>query len=374
MSPHLDPVPIRLEQFLRWLTPVVFGFALLIGGLGYFFEDIPTRLAGIVVGIVAALLVVAQHLARQKLLQHALYVFAGSFLISILLLSFLHPMLMTSHAIVPLVIALVVLQYDTTPHDQHFVWICGLTTGFVVAIGTYSPMHSVIPPAVLAGLQTVMVTANLMCALFLVRQLRQQLLGSLRVEQSAHSALSAAHQELRDRSRLDALTGLFHRGALEEISAEVISEALQTNTSVGFVMLDIDHFKRFNDTFGHAAGDLVLRAISDTLRTSLRVSDWAFRYGGEEFVLLLPAIDYDDIMQRTEQLRGRISALDLEYRGQALGALTFSAGIAVCPYDGITLSGLLDIADTALYEAKRLGRNRTYILTASPSEIEHSTR
>jgi diguanylate cyclase (GGDEF)-like protein len=361
MAPHVETVPIRLEQFLRIVAPVLFGFAILIGGIGYYFVDTPTIFAGATIGVVAMLLVGAQMLARQQDLTGSLKVLSSSFLCSILFLTFLHPMLVSSHAIVPLVIALVVLQYDTTPHEQRFVLVCAFVTALVVVIGIISPTTSRLPADLISFLQLSTLTANLIFALILVRQLRQQLLSSLLVEQSAHIALFRAHQELRFRSRLDALTGLFHRGTLEEISSEVILSALQTRTSVGLVMLDIDHFKRLNDTYGHAAGDVVLRAIAETLKSSLRSSDWAFRYGGEEFILLLPGIEYDDIVQRTEQLRGRISSLMLEDRGRELGKVTFSAGIALCPQDGATLGTLLHIADTALYEAKRLGRDRTYI-------------
>jgi diguanylate cyclase (GGDEF)-like protein len=361
MPDHHETAPIRLEQFLYWLTPVLFGFALMYGGMGVIFGDLPTQICAVVIAAVAASLLVARRAARQLDIRRAIIIFMSCFFIAVPILTFLQPGLATSHAVVPLVVALVVLQYDPDPLDHITMGLCSIVTALVVLIGSWSPITSQIPDIVLTGLRLSTLIANLVCALLLVRQLRQQLIVTLIETQTAHSALAIAHQELRNRARLDTLTGLFHRGALEEISATIIPHSMQTKTSLGIVMLDLDHFKRINDTFGHGAGDLVLCTIADTLRATLRSSDLAFRYGGEEFVVLLSAIGQEDIVQRIDQLRGRVSALQLEYGGQHLGQVTLSAGVALCPQHGHSLDRLIQAADHAMYMAKRSGRNRVCV-------------
>jgi diguanylate cyclase (GGDEF)-like protein len=363
MPDDRETAPVRLEQFLYWLTPVLFGFALIYGGMGVLFADLATQIGAAVIAAVAASLLIARRIAGQQRVRIAIAIFMGAFFSAIPILTFLQPALATSHAVVPLVVALVVLQYDPNPHDHVTMLLCSMVTALVVVIGSVSPLTSQIPPPVLAGLRLITLIANLICALLLVRQLRQQLIVTLIETQTAHSALAIAHQELRNRARLDSLTGLLHRGALEEVSATIIPHSLQTKTSLGIVMLDLDHFKRINDSFGHGAGDLVLCAIADTLRTTLRSSDLAFRYGGEEFVVLLSAIGQEDIVQRIDQLRSRVSMLELEYGGQPLGLLTLSAGVALCPQHGRSLERLIQAADRAMYLAKRSGRNRVCVAT-----------
>lgn len=364
MPDHRETAPIRLEQFLYWLTPVLFGFALMYGGMGVIFADLPTQISAVVIAAVAATLLVARRAARQSDIRRSIIILMSGFFVAIPILTFLQPALATSHAVVPLVVALVVLQYDPDPLDHITMGLCSIITALVVLIGSWSPITSQIPGIVLTGLRLSTLIANLVCALLLVRQLRQQLIVTLIETQTAHSALALAHQELRNRARLDALTGLFHRGALEEISATVIPHSMQTKTSLGIVMLDLDHFKRINDTFGHGAGDLVLCTIADTLRSTLRSSDLAFRYGGEEFVVLLSAIGQEDIVQRIDQLRTRVSALHLEYSGQHLGQVTLSAGVALCPQHGHSLDRLIQAADRAMYIAKRSGRNRVCVASS----------
>jgi diguanylate cyclase (GGDEF)-like protein len=364
MPDHHETAPIRLEQFLYFLTPVLFGFALMYGGMGVIFRDPPTQVGAVLIALVAANLILARSLVRRRQIRRAIALIMAGFFIVVPILSFLQPALATSHAIVPLVVALVVLQYDPDPLDHVTMILCSLVTALVVLIGSWSPMTSQIPPVVLTGLRLSTLIANLICALLLVRQLREQLIVTLIETQTAHTALAIAHQELSNRARLDALTGLYHRGALEEISATIIPHTLQTKSSLGIVMLDLDHFKRINDTFGHGAGDLVLCAVADTLRSTLRSSDLAFRYGGEEFVVLITSIGQEDVVHRIDQLRAMVSTLQLEYCGQQLGPLTLSAGVAICPLHGHSLDRLIQAADRAMYMAKRSGRNRVCVAGA----------
>jgi diguanylate cyclase (GGDEF)-like protein len=127
------------------------------------------------------------------------------------------------------------------------------------------------------------------------------------------------------------------------------------------LMLDIDHFKQLNDTYGHEAGDVVLREVAGVMRQAVRSEDTICRYGGEEFVAILPELSVDDALTRAESIRHQVSELRLYYRGEALREITISIGLAVYPQNGESLDQLLSLADRALYEAKHLGRNRVVL-------------
>jgi diguanylate cyclase (GGDEF)-like protein len=129
-------------------------------------------------------------------------------------------------------------------------------------------------------------------------------------------------------------------------------------------MLDLDSFKRFNDTFGHDAGDLALRELGRVLREHLRKSDIACRYGGEEFLVVLPDSGLMDTRQRLEQIRLRFERTQIRQDGKLLAAITFSAGIAAAPDHGTTQEELLRAADDALYAAKQAGRNQVHLSSA----------
>ncbi len=133
------------------------------------------------------------------------------------------------------------------------------------------------------------------------------------------------------------------------------------------MMLDLDHFKRLNDSFGHDAGDFVLREVARHLETSFRGGDVICRYGGEEFTVLLPEATLGHTHQRAELACAGIRQLALEYRGQPLGKLTVSIGVAAFPLHGATAASLLQAADTALYSAKRAGRDQVAVAAALPA-------
>ncbi len=132
-------------------------------------------------------------------------------------------------------------------------------------------------------------------------------------------------------------------------------------------MLDLDHFKRFNDTFGHDAGDSVLRELGQLLREKLRKSDVSCRYGGEEFVLILPDSSLADTQQRVEQIRRLIKELKIRHGDQVLGTIAVSGGVAGAPEHGSTAAELLCAADNALYAAKLAGRDRVVVYHAKQS-------
>jgi diguanylate cyclase (GGDEF)-like protein len=173
---------------------------------------------------------------------------------------------------------------------------------------------------------------------------------------------------LRQQSIRDPLTELFNRRYLEETLERELRRATRLQRPVGVVMMDLDHFKSFNDRFGHEAGDLLLRELGKLLKKHIRGGDVACRYGGEEFALILPDISLQDAQERAEQLREEIKAMNINYREQALEAITLSLGVAMFPDHGDTGILLLRAADTALYEAKRLGRDRVIVAPLSPAE------
>ena len=171
-------------------------------------------------------------------------------------------------------------------------------------------------------------------------------------------------ETLKNQSICDSLTGLFNRRYMEESLEREFSRANRNKSSVAIVMMDLDHFKRFNDTYGHQAGDTLLRALGDLLKRSTRGQDIACRYGGEEFVLVLTDSNLAGALQRSEILRQQVKQLNVEYAGQLLGTVSVSMGVALFPDHGTTMGDVLRAADQALYFAKREGRDRVSAWTA----------
>jgi diguanylate cyclase (GGDEF)-like protein len=154
---------------------------------------------------------------------------------------------------------------------------------------------------------------------------------------------------------------LFNRRYMEESLEREIHRAARRQSSLGVVMLDLDRFKGFNDAFGHAAGDTLLRELGAFLRGHLRGEDIACRYGGEEFTLILPDADLEQTRMRAEQLRHGIRHLTVQHHGQTLAAITLSLGVAAYPEHGTSSDEILSAADAALYAAKAEGRDRVTV-------------
>jgi diguanylate cyclase (GGDEF)-like protein len=154
------------------------------------------------------------------------------------------------------------------------------------------------------------------------------------------------------------LTGLFNRRFMEESLERELRRADRGKQELALLMLDIDHFKSFNDTFGHPAGDALLRELGKLLKETTRGQDVACRYGGEEFAFVLAGASLDAARKRAELLREEIKQLNVRHGGQLLGAVTLSIGIAVFPGSGENPVQLVKAADEALYRAKEEGRDR----------------
>ena len=170
--------------------------------------------------------------------------------------------------------------------------------------------------------------------------------------------LREVEEALRSQSIRDPLTGLFNRRYMEESLQREISKARRKAAPLALFMLDIDHFKPVNDTYGHATGDWVLRKLGELIRHNIREEDIACRYGGEEFVLIFPGISTEDARRRAEELRQRVGQqLVVVSMGQPVGRVTISIGVAMHE-PGMDRETLLQEADRALYRAKNEGRNR----------------
>ena len=173
----------------------------------------------------------------------------------------------------------------------------------------------------------------------------------------AEGELTQANLRLKDQVVHDGLTGLHNRRYLEESLGREESRARRSALPFGIMMIDIDNFKRFNDTLGHAAGDAVLRAIGQYMLSLARGEDIVSRYGGEEFVLVMAPAQQGTVAERAEKLRRDVQNLEIEYEGRRVGPITVSVGIGIFPDHGENGQEVLRAADAALYQAKRSGRN-----------------
>lgn len=179
---------------------------------------------------------------------------------------------------------------------------------------------------------------------------------------AAASVLAAAivvrSRELRHLSTRDPLTGVLSRGFFEERLAEEAARIEHDRETTACVMLDLDHFKRFNDSHGHAAGDEALRIVGGILRHSFRASDIVARYGGEEFIVVVPGLDPALVHERVERIRRQVAAAPVALGDGVVARFTVSIGYGCYPADGESLAAVLEVADGRLYAAKTAGRDR----------------
>jgi diguanylate cyclase (GGDEF)-like protein/PAS domain S-box-containing protein len=177
----------------------------------------------------------------------------------------------------------------------------------------------------------------------------------------AQDALLKSKERLREQSVRDHLTGLFNRRYMEETLERELLRASRKNLSLGIIMLDLNDFKKFNDKWGHAAGDEILREMGKLLLGHVRADDIPCRYGGDEFIIVLPGASREIIQERAERLSEHARHFNVDFNGQILKGITLSLGVATFPDNGITSAEVLKAADTALYSAKRRGKGKVVL-------------
>lgn len=187
-------------------------------------------------------------------------------------------------------------------------------------------------------------------------------------------SMSLANLNLRESLHLqaiiDPLTGLYNRRYMEETLEREIHRGKRRKTPLGIILMDIDHFKQINDTHGHEAGDSVLAAIGRFLKKHIRREDIPCRFGGEEFLLILPDASLENSYKRAEELRNLLLRFDIKHQGQSLGKISASFGVADCPEHGENFEDVIRAADAALYQAKAGGRNQVVVYQETISSEE----
>lgn len=192
-----------------------------------------------------------------------------------------------------------------------------------------------------------------------------------------HLGLALANLKLRESMRImsvrDSLTGLYNRRYMDEALLQMLQRASRRKEQVAILMLDIDHFRNFNDSFGHQAGDAVLQELGRFIRTATRADDLACRYGGEEFAIVLSSSTVEAAARRAEEIRQGVKLLTLVDGEQSLGEITVSLGVAIFPDNGTDPKTLIAAADAALYQAKRNGRDRVIVFAEkSDQAVAHT--
>lgn len=179
------------------------------------------------------------------------------------------------------------------------------------------------------------------------------------------TALALANVRLRENLRYqsirDPLTGLYNRRYLDDFLLKQIHQSERNDKPITLLMLDLDHFKKINDTYGHEAGDMALKEVGVVLQENIRMGDIASRYGGEEFLLMFYDTNTMDALKRAESIRTAVSMLNIHYGAQSVGPITISIGVSEFPQDGKTPVELTEAADKALYIAKNTGRNKIVV-------------
>jgi len=168
--------------------------------------------------------------------------------------------------------------------------------------------------------------------------------------------LKALNQKLQSLAVTDGLTGLHNHRAFQDYLEEQFQVAMRTKQPLALILMDVDHFKQYNDTYGHQAGDEVLRQVAQILQANVREGDFVARYGGEEFVVALPRADLESAVAIAERLRHAVEAAEWSLR-----PVTGSFGVAGIRPDMETRQELIEAADQALYQAKKNGRNRVEV-------------
>jgi diguanylate cyclase (GGDEF)-like protein len=196
------------------------------------------------------------------------------------------------------------------------------------------------------------------------KEMEQDLRRAMDRLQTQLIEIGVLQSQLREQAIRDALTNLFNRRYLEETLERELARATRESYPLCVIMMDLDFFKDINDTYGHEAGDVVLKTLAETVTKQSRHGDFVCRFGGEEFVLVMPNIGIEKARERAEELHQIIDALNIPY-GRFILTTTISMGIAWYPAHGKTKEALLRAADMAMYVAKNTGRNRVIVYDES---------
>jgi diguanylate cyclase (GGDEF)-like protein len=176
-------------------------------------------------------------------------------------------------------------------------------------------------------------------------------------------------ESMRNLSIRDPLTELFNRRYMEEALAQELHRTKRNKAQLAIIMIDIDHFKQYNDNFGHDGGDAVLRVLGEYFKKHVRGSDIACRYGGEEFILILSPATAEGARQRAEKIREGASLLRVTHANRDLGAITLSLGVAMFPDHAADAAAIVKAADIALYQAKRDGRDQVVMAIEKSDDV-----
>jgi two-component system cell cycle response regulator len=207
---------------------------------------------------------------------------------------------------------------------------------------------------------------------FLEQELRARLMVAVRMlKRQDH--LIRSRDKFRDQAAKDALTGLWSRRAILEILQAELSTANRNERSTGILLLDLDRFKSINDTHGHLAGDRVLQETGRRLSHIVRAYDSIGRYGGEEFLIVVPGSDEKELCELAERIRAAIACVPVD-AGQKKIHMTLSIGAAVARADENSAAGVIEAADRALYKAKKAGRNRIKFCVQQPTVLSEAAR
>lgn len=205
-----------------------------------------------------------------------------------------------------------------------------------------------------------------------LHETRDQLHASEQALQQQLSAVHALQSQLSEQANRDPLTGLYNRRYLTATMERELQRCQREGRPLSLLLIDLDHFKGINDTYGHNAGDETLKALARLLDEEARASDVVCRYGGEEFLLLLPGMPQDTALQRAEECRTRLEDMALHF-GEFQIRTTLSIGVATYPGHGQSAHELIHAADCALYRAKADGRNRVAVFDPADAEMVFSS-
>ena len=196
------------------------------------------------------------------------------------------------------------------------------------------------------------------------REIQQELLVANENLKSQLEKIELLQEKLREQATLDPLTGLYNRRYMIDMMHRELSRAKRENTPISIAIMDLDHFKNINDTFGHKGGDAVLVAMAELFLSHVRTSDIVCRYGGEEFLILMPGASIDHAAERMEELRKIIEAKSIIHNDKTI-PVTASIGVSSYPLNGEDDDALLLEADNMLYNSKRNGRNRVSVANST---------